>query len=74
MAKNMGPRARGAGPERTAPTDRLDAGGHEGRNGRSMTITLLHAVLAIVLAATAVVALAAISKIEEPGSTSAHRE
>ena len=53
---------------------RLDAGGHEGRNGRSMTITLLHAVLAIVLAANAVVAFAAISKIEEPGSTSAHRE
>ena len=35
----------------------------------SMTITLLYAVLAIVLAANAVVAIAAISKIEEPGST-----
>ena len=34
-----------------------------------MTITLLYAVLAIVLAANAVVAIAAISKIEEPGST-----
>ena len=44
----------------------------------SMTITLLYAVLAIVLAANAVVAIAAISKIEEPGSTrtsaQAHRE
>ena len=48
---------------------RLDAGGHEGRNGRSMAITLLHAVLAIVLAANAVVAFAAIAKIEP-----AHRE
>ena len=35
----------------------------------SMTITLLHAVLAIVLAANAVVAFAAIAKIDEPGST-----
>jgi hypothetical protein len=39
-----------------------------------MTVTLLYAVLAIVLAANAVVAFAAIAKIEEPGSTSAHRE
>ena len=44
--------------------DRLDAGGHESAMARLMMIVL--ALLAFVLAANAVVAFAAISKLGEP--------
>jgi hypothetical protein len=44
----------------------LDAGGHESAMAALMVTHLVYAVLAIVVAANAVVAVAAISKIEEP--------
>ena len=47
--------------------DRLDAGGPRKRNGGGpLMMIVIHALLAFVLAANAVVAFAAISKVEEP--------